>query len=215
MGRTLIPRFLAALEISRLTDEDVHVVVGNVKVASATSALVLASPTMQASVAALLTKDATLAKTNTAVTNDKQTLRIDIAAEATARADVHGELRSYETLLTNAAKSPADVHAGGLTSAPPRPPRNQAPTVPGAAVTKYPKVGHGKATVSVEDPGPTRHLFVAQQSVDGVTWTGLGVGYGKSRVVTGASGTKIWVRFAMIRGGLQSDWSVPVLVTLP
>jgi len=215
MGRTLIPRFLAALEISKLTDEEVHVVVGNIKVASATSTLVLASPAMQASVAALLTKDATLAKANTAVDNDKQTLRIDIAAEATARADVHGELRSYETLLTNGAKSPADVHAGGLTSAPPRPPQNQAPTVPTSVATKIPKVGHGKATVSVEESGTTRHLFVAEQSVDGVTWTGLGVGYGKSRVVTGASGAKIWVRFAMVRGQLQSDWSTPVLVTIP
>jgi hypothetical protein len=51
--------------------------------------------------------------------------------------------------------------------------------------------------------------------VDGVTWTQLGVSQGKTRVVTGASGAKIWVRFAMVRGSLQSDWSIPVLVTLP
>jgi len=79
-------------------------------------------------------------------------------------------------------------------------------------------VPHGsarKTTVSVHETGTTRHLFIAQQSVDGVNWTALGIGYGKTRVVTGASGAKIWVRFAMTRGQLQSDWCTPVLVTLP
>jgi hypothetical protein len=39
-------------------------------------------------------------------------------------------------------------------------------------------------------------------------------GNGKQRIITGPSGTKVWVRFAQVRYGLQSDWSVPVLVTL-
>ena len=81
--------------------------------------------------------------------------------------------------------------------------------------TRPPKTGHGKTTVAVEDPGPSRHQFTAQQSVDGITWTALGIGYGKTRVVTGASGAKIWVRFAMVRGQQVSDWSTPILVTIP
>jgi len=87
--------------------------------------------------------------------------------------------------------------------------------VPGNIVNKPPKQGHGKTVVSVDDPGPTRHQFAAEQSLDGVTWTQLGVGHGKTRVVTGPSGTKVWVRFAMVRAGQQSAWSTPFLVTLP
>jgi hypothetical protein len=40
-------------------------------------------------------------------------------------------------------------------------------------------------------------------------------GNGKQRrIITGPIGTKVWVRFARLRYGLQSEWSVPVLVTL-
>ena len=215
MGRTLVPRYLAALDFSKLNDEDVHTLVGDIKQVATTSQLVLGSPAMQASVAALGTKDATLTKTNTAVSTDRQNLRTDTAAEAVARADLHGELRTYATFVSNGAKSPADVHAAGLPPQAPRPPRNQPPTVPESIANKPPKKGHGKTTVVVEETGPTRHQFVAQQSLDGITWAALGVGFGKTRSVTGASGTKVWVRFAMVRGQLQSDWSTPVLVTVP
>ncbi len=215
MGRTLVPRYLAALEISKLSDDEVHQVIGNIKLAAPTSALVMASPPLQASVTALGTKDATLAKANTAVENDRQALKIDTATEALARADVHGELRTYATLFANVAKSPADIHGGGLPPAGPRASKTTPPTVPESLDTRTPKTGHGKIVVLVHETGPTRHLYIAQQSGDGVTYTGLGVGYGKTRTVTGPSGTKVWVRFAMVRGQLQSDWCTPVLVTIP
>jgi hypothetical protein len=215
MGRTLVPRYLAALEISRLTDDEAHQLVANVKVAAPTSALVLASPSLQACVTALGNKDATLVKANTAVGNDKQTLKIDLSTEAFARAALHGELRTYSTLLTNAAKSPADIHAGGLPPALPRTSKHALPTVPQSIDSRAPRTGHGKLRVSVHETGPTRHQYVAQQSVDGTTWAPLGAGLGKTRVVTGASGAKIWVRFAMVRGEIQSDWCTPVLVTIP
>jgi hypothetical protein len=59
---------------------------------------------------------------------------------------------------------------------------------------------------------------VAQSCLDPLasnTWQQLGVGLGKRRVVTGNPGTKVWVRFAMVRAGMQSDWSIPILVTIP
>jgi hypothetical protein len=215
MGRTLVPRFLAAMDISRLTDADVHTLVGNIQVAAPTSTLVLASPSLQASVTALGTKDATFTKTNTQVENDKQALKIDLSMDALARADLEGELRTYTTLLTNVAKSPTDIHAGGLIPAAPRASRNTPPTVPASIDVKTPRVGHGKIRATVHETGSSQHQYVAQQSVDGTTWTALGAGHGKSRVITGASGAKIWVRFAMVRGDLQSDWCTPVLVTIP
>jgi hypothetical protein len=59
------------------------------------------------------------------------------------------------------------------------------------------------------------HRFVAPSSLDGINYLPLGVTHGKTRAVTGPSGTKVWVRFARVRGGLQSAWSVPILVTIP
>ena len=47
------------------------------------------------------------------------------------------------------------------------------------------------------------------------TWSPL-PGTGKQRKLAGyASGTKLWVHFATVRYGMQSAWSVPVLVTIP
>jgi hypothetical protein len=215
MSRTLVHRYVGVLDLSKLTDEAVHTLVSNIKQVAPTSPIVLNSPPMQTSVTALGTKDAVLTKANNAVIIDKQNLKTDIAAEAVARAEVEGELRTYSALLASLAKSPADVHAGGLVPHAPRPPKNQPPAVPELIANKPPKRGHGKTTVVVEETGTIRHQYTAQQSLDGVTWAPLGVGGGKTRVVTGASGTKVWVRFAMVRGQLQSDWSVPVLVTIP
>lgn len=48
----------------------------------------------------------------------------------------------------------------------------------------------------------------------GVTWSGL-AGGGKSRKLSGKSGTSMQVRFALVRGQLQSPWSQPVVVTFP
>jgi hypothetical protein len=215
MGKSLIPRYLAAMELSTLDDAGIHQLASDVALAAKTSPLVLASVPMQTSVAALATKDGTLTAANKTVSDDHTKLRVDIATEAQARSDIVGELRTYSTLVTNVAKSPADVHGAGLPPLGPRTPRNTPPTVPGVINNKPPKTGHGKTTVSVYETGPTRHQYAAQESVDGITWTQLGVGYGKTRVVTGASGAKVWVRFAMVRGQLQSDWSTPVLVTIP
>jgi hypothetical protein len=215
MARNLVPRYLAALELSSMADDKIQTLTGDIALAAKTSALVAASVPMQTSVAALATKSATLLAASAAVTADHAKLRIDIATEAQARSDILGEVRTYTTLVTNVAKSPADLHAAGLAPQPPRTPRNTPPTVPGLIVNKPPKTGHGKTTVSVEETGPTRQQYVAQDSLDGVTYTQLGMGFGKTRVVTGASGTKVWVRFAMVRGQVQSDWSVPLQITIP
>jgi hypothetical protein len=87
--------------------------------------------------------------------------------------------------------------------------------VPASIDVKTPRVGHGKIRATVHETGGSHHPYAAEQSVDGTTWTALGAGRGKSRMITGASGAKIWVRFAMVRGELQSDWCTPVLVTIP
>jgi hypothetical protein len=215
MGRALVPRYLATLDFSKLTDDEVHVEVGNIKAAAATSSLVQANPPMAASVAALVAKDATFVVWNKTVSDDKVKLRSDTASEALSRAEVLGELRSYATYASNFAKSPADLHGAGVAVRAPRPPRNTTPPVPETIDTKPPKKGHGKIVVLVHETGSTRHQYVAEQSVDGVNWVPLGVGRGKTRTLTGVSGAKIWVRFATVRGTLTSEWSTAALVQIP
>jgi hypothetical protein len=75
---------------------------------------------------------------------------------------------------------------------------------------------HGKARVSVQTTGTSHGRYVAESSPDPIgTWTSL-PGTGKERKLSGfASGAKLWVHFAQVRDGLQSDWSAPVLVCFP
>ena len=215
MGQNLIPRALAAIELSTLDDTGLHELAGEVALASKTSPLVLASSTMQTSVGLMATKDTALTTANKTVADDRAKLSVDISAEALVRSDLVGEIRSYITLVTNVARTPAEVKATGLPAAGPRQPRNTPPTIPMQINSKAPRTGHGKIVVSVYETGTTHYKYAAQQSVDGVSWTQLGVGLGKTRTVTGASGTKVWVRFAMVRGAQQSDWSTAILVTIP
>ena len=82
---------------------------------------------------------------------------------------------------------------------------------------KMGKKGSGTARVLAHETGPTKWHYAAQSSPDPMgpnTWTDL-VGDGKQRKLEGKSGTSIWVRFARKRGDKQTEWSAPVLVTLP
>jgi hypothetical protein len=65
-------------------------------------------------------------------------------------------------------------------------------------------------SLCVLDRGVAGRATITPQTV----WTEL-PGRGKERKLSGPTGTKVWVRMAAIRYGLQSDWSVPVLVILP
>jgi hypothetical protein len=211
MGRFL-KRYAASLEFSTMTDAELQAVAGDITTAAKNSALVAVTPAMQASAAAIATKSATLTTANKLVADDHVKLKADIVTAKTARTDLNGEVRSYATLASNNAKTPEDLQGAGLSNKVTLP-RNSSPEVPDQPINKAPKKGHGKTVVAV--PGKIRAQYVAEQSLDGVTYTPLGVGHGKTRVVTGASGTKVWVRFAMVRGQLQSDWSIALQIVIP
>ena len=62
-----------------------------------------------------------------------------------------------------------------------------------------------------------RCVWVVQLSHDPTnptTWEQVN-GDGNSRKIAGASGDSVWVRYAMLRDGQQSAWTVPVRVTIP
>jgi hypothetical protein len=213
--RSLIPRYLVGLGPAGLTNAELHTVAAAVKLSAPTSTLVLAIPAMQASATAMDQKATALTKATAKVGDARTALRLAISDEAEARSELVGEVRTYVTLTSNNAKSPADIHDAGLPSAAPRPAHNTPPEVPQQIDNKPPKKGHGKTKVVVHETGTYKGKYVAEQSLDGINYTQLGVSYGKSRTVIGPSGTKVWVRFAQVRSGLQSAWSTPILVTIP
>jgi hypothetical protein len=213
--RLHVPRTLVGLDVSKLTDTKLHETVASVKVAAPTSTLVLANPAMQASATAMDQKGTTLSDKNKKVVDAKSALKVALSDEAEARADLRGEIRHYVTLVNTDAKSPTEIQDAGVPPAKSKPPRNSPPEVPQRIDNRPPRKGHGKTVVVVADLDASKRRFVAEQSLDGITYSQLGVTHGKTRAVTGPAGTKVWVRFAMVRGQLQSAWSVPVLVTIP
>jgi hypothetical protein len=218
MARLKSPYQHVELELSTLSDPDRHTLIQNVKTAATTSTVFLNNPSLQTLLGQLVTQDGVLATANTTVAGDRIKLQTDLATEATARVTLDGDIRAVAALVERDAKSPADVQGAGFVPLPPRTAATAAPEVPQQVDVKIPVKGHGRARVSVHETAGTRGEYVAQSSPDPVgptTWAQLGIGLGKSRWVTGLTGTKVWVRFARIRGQLQSDWSTPVLVTIP
>jgi hypothetical protein len=91
------------------------------------------------------------------------------------------------------------------------------PDVPGPVVV-LPGKELARARVGIQQTGRLAYLTVAEVSADPPTSTSWSLlpGSGKQRKLVGyASGTRLWVRFAAVRYGQMSDWSTPVLVTIP
>lgn len=168
-------------------------------------------PAIAASIAAIAKKAAALKDGNEAVDADEKQLKADVTTRDTARVSLDTELVSLKALLGNNATQASDITGLGYTlielsqtTAKPEPP---------LVLVKIGKQ-HGKAQVSVA--GKVRGRFVAESAPASTgPWTNL-VGTGKSRKLSGyATGTQIWVHMAQVRYGAQSDWSTPVLVTIP
>ena len=210
-----VTRFRAALNIHRLDDsERANALTGIQKVAQ--QGALIQNPAIAASYAALTAKGTTLTTTVVSVAANETVLKASIGARGVARATFDLQLSNYKTLVENLATSASDVQSMGLvplivtraSKAPPDP--------PGALVVRLGKV-HGKARVAVEGNGYLG-TFVAEVSTDPIgptTWSPL-PGTGKQRLLSGyPSGTKLWVHFARVRWGMQSAWSVAVLITIP
>ena len=210
-----ITRWRASLNIHLLNDPTRENTLTGIEKVAQQGALIT-NAAVAASYAALVAKGTTLTTTVASVAANEKVLKASIGARDIARAAFDLELSSYKTLVENLSTSAADVQSMGLvplivtraSKAPPDP--------PGALVVKLGKV-HGKARVAVQGNG-NLGTFVAEVSPDPVgpsTWSPL-PGTGKERRLSGyATGTKLWVHFAAVRWGMQSAWSVPVLLIIP
>ena len=215
--QNVIKKYRAELDLNGQSDADRHATAAGVAKLAPTSSLFTGSTSIQTSVATLAKKDAALTVSNAAVANDKKKLTADTDLETTARSAFDAELSNLATLTGNAATSAADISSMSLKPYVLAPIATGAPPVPDGIDVKIPKKGHGKATVSAQQPKGMKWQYVVESSPSPPTPTswGLMVGTGKERTLTGTPGTQVWVRLARVRGQLQSDWCTPVLVTIP
>jgi DNA invertase Pin-like site-specific DNA recombinase len=141
---------------------------------------------------------------------------IDLAAQNDGRNANDRSLLLVRALTESGAKSVGDIASMAFVARQGRP--AAPPLVPPESIDiTMGKKGHGKVKVAAHELGKTRRQYAAQMSPDPVaagSWVSL-PGAGKSRWLTGKSGTSAWVRFALMHAGAQSDWCTPVLVTFP
>jgi hypothetical protein len=206
-------RFRAALNISLLNDVQREATLAGIQKVAQQSSL-FQIPAIAAAYTALTATGATFTSSvATAAANLKQ-YKASASAADVSRVALDRALDTLKTLTENNAVTAADVTGMGFSLLTVAKASKVVPDPPGALLVIPGKV-HGKARVMVQGVGYLGH-FVAQVSNDPIgAFTAL-PGNGKERRLSGyASGTKLWVQFAAVRWGLQSAWSVPVLVTIP
>jgi hypothetical protein len=199
-----------------MSDAEIAAQVAGIQKLAPTSPL-MQNAAVSASVTALGKKATAFTVALSAVSADEQQLRDDQEARNAARTLLEGELGTLRALVVNAASGTGDITGMGFTPATLAPRTRTVPEAP-AIVLVRPEKAHDRARVSVQDNGSARRSYLAEATPDPMSATSVWSilpGNGKQRIVTGATGSKLWVRFAQVRDGLQSDWSTPVLVTLP
>jgi len=210
-------RWRIALSTSTMNDlQRASTIAGIQKVAASSSLMQV--PAIAASVAALAKKGAALTVSTTAVAEDEKLLKQDETTRELCRVAVDAELTSLKGLVAVNATKASDITDMGFEQLPSVALGTQGPPdVPVGLVVHNGKV-HGKSRVAVAQPGRLPGHFAAEVSTDppgANTWVVL-PGSGKQRKLSGyATGTRLWVRFAAVRYGMQSDWCTPVLVTIP
>jgi hypothetical protein len=210
-------QFHVLLDITALDTDDTErekLVAGIVKMAPQSP--LFTSSVVQAEVANLAKTQATYVLARQTAAQSAKQHSADVTAASLAQVANNKSLNLLRTLIENGATSLADVQSMAFVAYAGRPP---APALvpPDSIDVKLGKKGSGRATASAHELGTTRHRYAAQTSPNPITatsWVGL-AGDGKSRKLSGPSGSQVWVQLALTRGQLQSAWSVPVLITFP
>jgi hypothetical protein len=203
--------------VGKLDNEQRGQLVAGLQGAAKTSNIVKNDPVLAGLIGQLATAYGLIPPGIAAVAQDEAQL----AQDRTALAGNEGEFdRLYnliEDTVEHDAKSDADITDINMKPRPPQKRPTGAPDTPPAAKIRLPKKAHGYAYATVPETGKTKGKYRAEMSLDPYganTWSPL-VGNGKERKIVAPSGTKVWVRFARVRGSFQSDWSTPVLIVIP
>jgi hypothetical protein len=210
-------RLRIALRLGVLNDAQLELLATSIGTLGPQSSLINVAG-IATSVAAVTTKAAAFKVAGEAVQTGADQLRNAKDTRALARMALENEVSSLAGQVTNNAKVPGDVT--GLAFQLRDDVVISTVTVldpPGSIAVTMPKSVRGHFKAAAQDVGNEQWHYAAEWSPDPVgasTWVVL-PGTGRSRRVSGASGTKVWVRFARVRGQMQSDWCNPVLVTIP
>ena len=208
------PKLHVLMAMSALDDVKLLDLAGNIVKLGPQSPL-YANTLIAGGVNAIKAKAATFAASCTTVKDGAKQLADDKTGKSEDRAALETEIAAFTGIATNVATTEAQLTGLALTPRPQVVIPKLGPPVPGNLVSTMPKYKKGYFDISVNELGGTRGRYAAEWSLEPIgTWMALS-GNGKSRRVTGASGTKVWVRFARVRGQVQSDWCTPVLVVIP
>ena len=201
-----------------LTDKDdkwrLNTIAGVVDLAPTSPLFVL--PSVQESVTALATLGVSLKADNDTVAANRTKLASSVEIEANTRREIDSVLLTLKAVVENKATQTSDLASLGFEERGAAPPKAQL-TPPESIDITLPSKLRGQFTASAREIGKTTWRYAVAWSPDPVgedTWVLL-AGYSKARRVTGPSGTRVWVRFARVRGQVQSEWGTPVLVTIP
>ncbi|MFT3767652.1 MAG: hypothetical protein QM820_19530 [Minicystis sp.] len=214
MSTQSLPKWRVALRVHRMSDDERAYLLAGIQEVAKQSPL-LQIPAIAASLAALAAKGGALAVDVSDVAAAEKQLRAIASRRDRSRDAFDRELLALKVLVETAAASEADLTGMGFTLLVTSK-AGKAPPAPPAGLVIKPSRLRGKARVAVQGSGRGRYVAEASPyaAAEG-TWSSL-PGTGKERVLTGYPiGTKLWVRFATVRYGMQSDWCTPVLVTIP
>jgi hypothetical protein len=202
------------LALSTMDDAELLVLAGNIGTLGPQSPL-FANGIIASGVNTIAAKAVTFTASCKTVKDTAKQLSDDKTAKGAVRVALETEITAFVGNATNIATTLAQLTSLALTPRPQVVMPKLGPPVPGLLIAKMPKYQKGYFDVSVNEIGGTRGRYAAESSPDPIaTWTVLS-GTGKSRRVFGVSGTKVWVRFARVRGQVQSDWCAPLLVVIP
>jgi hypothetical protein len=206
-------RFRAAMNTNLLNDAARANVLAGIEKVAPTSPLYQV-PAVAAMYVAFTTKGGTFTTSVATAASSETQYKASVTARDEARLSFDLALVGLKTAVESNAGSAGDITSMGFPLLAALKASKTVPDPP-ATVIAIPGKAHGKARVLVSGVGYLGN-FVAQVSGDPIgTWTAL-PGNGKERKLSGyPTGTKLWVQFAQIRWGLQSAWSVPVLVIIP
>ena len=175
-------------------------------------------PAVQAAVANVGKTFTTYVTARQAAQQSAKQHALDGAAASDAGTANNKSLLLLRTLVQNAATSESDLTSMAFTAYTGRPP--PPPLLPPEQIdVKAGKKGSGKVRAIVHELGITRRRYAARTTasfpITASSTFDVVPGTGKQRKLSGQPGTTVWIQFALVHGGQQSDWSAAVPIVFP
>ena len=175
-------------------------------------------PTVQAAVANVGKTFTTFVTARQTAAQSAKQYALDATAASDAGTANDKSLLLLRALVQNAATRESDSTSMAFTAYTGRPP--PPPLLPPEQIDVVQgKKGSGKSRATVHELGITRRKYAARTTtsypITPNSTFDVVPGNGKQRKLSGQPGSTVWIQFALVHGGQQSDWSAAVPVTFP